>query len=133
MNLKEAKRKRREHRQAIAREYRLAETSSKENLIAAVKAYHLKAVELHKALMDARDLIACIWVAAEIGGVTQYAADPPDADTCRSIVEDINKILKPPPRVIPTESIPAQVRLQATLDDMKARGEFPENTEGRAI
>lgn len=118
MNIKEAKRKRREHRQAIARDRMLADRSSKENLINAVKAYHIKCLEYHKCLQDAREMIA----------------DPTDdPEVLAAILADIDKVLTPAPRAIPADSIPAQVQLQQTLDEMRARGEFPEGTAGKAM
>ena|ERR1700722_12637538 len=131
MTPQEAKRKRREHRKAIRNEEKLAERASKENLLAAVKAYHLKCVEMHKALKDVRDLLHSVYDHSE--QILDEEPSFPSRETLDEIVKDIDKILTPAPRNIPAESIPAQVRLQATLDEMKANGEFPAGTEGRAM
>ena len=132
-NAFEARKKRREHRKLLQKEQQFAERTNKENLIAAVKAYHLKCVEYHKALKDARDLIAGAMVCAEPECDAPGCFLDIEYAALQEIVAEIDAVLTPAPRTVPSDSIPAQVRLQHTLDEMRDRGEFPPGTEGKAV
>ena len=118
----QAKIKRRDYRKAAENERKLAENSNKENLSAAVKAYHLKCVQYHKALQDARDVLEDRWEPSEAEEETAKA----------ECLAEIDKVLVPAPRVIPADSIPAQVRLQDTIREMRARGDMPAGTDAVA-